>query len=149
MPIKRKRRRKRRYHTGVYTSIKTGQKCCYRSSWELKYLQWLDAHDEVLTFGYEGVKIPYISNLKTGKLRTYYPDFWVEYVDGRKQLVEIKPKKRLTQARVQKKLKAAETWCQEHGAVLVVLTEVELLALGLFKRCPDNMPHAKAPVERE
>lgn len=129
---KRARRRKKRYHTGTYVSSKTGQECKYRSGWELTYLRYLDSHAEVRSFVYEGVKIPYVSNLRSGKLRTYYPDFYVEFNDGSGQLVEIKPAKRVHQAVVQKKLKAAEQWCRERGVALVVLTEVELKVMGLL-----------------
>lgn len=130
--VKRRRRKKKRYHTGTYISSKTGQECKYRSSWELSYLRFLDSHAEVRSFVYEGVKIPYISNLRTGKVRHYFPDFYIEYNDGSKQLVEIKPQRRVPQAAVQKKLKAAEVWCLERGASLVVLTEVELKTMGLL-----------------
>ena len=133
MAIKRKkRRRKKRYHTGTYVSFKTGAECKYRSGWELAYMKWLDAHAEVVHFGYEAVKIPYVSNLKTGKVRHYFPDFLVTFKDGSKTLVEIKPKKRVSQLAVQKKLKAAEVWCQAHGASLQVITECELKVMGLL-----------------
>lgn len=140
MAIKKTRRRRKRstkrrghYITGVFTSTKTGQACKYRSGWELSYLTYLDNEPTVLTFGYESVKIPYVSNVRTGKLRTYFPDFLVEYVDGHKELVEIKPSKRVHQVAVQKKLKAAGIHCQAHGLTLVVITEHELKGLGLLK----------------
>ena len=97
-------------------------------------MQFLDAEPRVAAWDYEAVEVPYVSNLKTGKLRTYYPDFLVTYVDGLRELVEVKPSKRLAQARVQKKLKAAEGWCSAHGATLVVMTEVRLKELGLLKK---------------
>jgi hypothetical protein len=128
----RRRKKKRRYHTGVYVSKKTGQACRYRSGWELSYLKWLDSNVNVKTFLYESVKIPYISNIVTGRVRHYYPDFLIEFKDGSKQLVEIKPKRRVSQAKVQKKLKAAEAWCLEHGVTLQILTEVELKVMGLL-----------------
>ena len=96
-------------------------------------MQYLDADATVASYQYEQVCIPYTSNVRTGKLRKYFPDFLIEHTDGRKRLVEIKPKKRVEQARVQKKLKAAETWCSEHGVTLEVLTEVELKLMGLLK----------------
>lgn len=130
--MKKRRRRKKRYHTGSYTSTKTGQECHYRSSWELSYLKHLDADPTVKEFLYETVVIPYVSNLRTKKVRRYYPDFFVSYADGRKVLVEIKPKRRLSLARVQKKLAAAEAFCRVHGMALVVLTEHELKGLGLL-----------------
>lgn len=129
---KRKRRRKKRYHTGIYVSTKTGQECKYRSGWELKYLQWLDTHEMVKTFGYEIVKIPYTSNVRSGKTRHYYPDVFVEFNDGSTMLVEIKPSKRLTQAGVKKKLTAGRAWASAHGATFQVITEIELKVLGLL-----------------
>lgn len=96
-------------------------------------MQHMDDNDKVVSFQYEQVKIPYVSNVRTGKLRNYLPDFLVTYVDGSQHLVEIKPKKRLEQVKVAKKLKAAELWCREHGVTLEVVTEIELRAMGLLK----------------
>jgi hypothetical protein len=128
---KPRRKRKRHYHTGLHTSPKAGE-CKYRSGWELEYMQWLDANADVITYSYEKTKIPYVSNARTGKLRNYFPDFLVEYVD-RRVLVEIKPKRRASQVKVVKKLKAAQEWCSTHGVALEVITEVELKLLGLLK----------------
>lgn len=129
---KKRRKRKGHYHTGSHESPKAGT-CEYRSGWELLFMQHLDGDPTVATYQYEGLCIQYLSNRKTGKHRKYYPDFLIEHVDGRKRLVEIKPKKRVDQARVQKKLKAAEAWCLEHGVTLEVITEVELKVMGLLK----------------
>lgn len=95
-------------------------------------MQWLDANPDVLGYSYEGLVIEYVSNKKTHKLRKYYPDFLVEYAT-RKELIEIKPAKRLVQARVKKKVEAAQVWCLAHGVMFRVITEVELKALGLLK----------------
>ena len=129
----KRRKRKKKYHTGIHVSPKTGQECHYRSGWELAYLQHLDADPEVVGYRYEDVKIPYVSNVRTGKLRSYWPDFLVQRKDGQQILVEIKPKRKLDQDRVQKKLKAAALWCKAHGVTLMVLTEKELKLLGLLK----------------
>ena len=96
-------------------------------------MQWLDTNVDVVTWSYEDVIIEYVSNLKSGKRRKYLPDFLVEYVDH-KELIEIKPAKRVVQAQVQKKLFAAKGWCDAKGIQLKVVTEVELKALGLLKR---------------
>jgi len=93
---------------------------------------WLDSRNDVATWGYECMTIPYVSNVRTHKMRRYFPDFLVEYVDGRKELVEIKPASRVRQVKVAKKLKAALDHCQAHGLALVVITEVELKGLGLL-----------------
>jgi hypothetical protein len=129
---KKKRRRKKRYHTGEHTSPKLVGECSYRSGWELKYMQYLDADPSVASYSYESVKIPYVSNSRTGRVRTYYPDILITHVDGTLVLVEIKPSKRLVQTIVKKKLAAAEGWCRTNGATLVIITEKELKGLRLL-----------------
>lgn len=122
----KKRRKKSHYHTGVYKSTKTGAEIKYRSGWELSYAQWLDANPDVKTYLYEGVVIAYVNNVRSRELSRYYPDFFVEYVDGHKELIEIKPKSRVDQKKVQKKATAAQQWCSDHGAVYRILTETDL-----------------------
>jgi len=95
-------------------------------------MQWFDAEPTVTSYGYETVVIPYVSNARSGKQRKYYPDFLVEFTDGKRVLVEVKPSKRLPQARVQKKLAAARQWCSAHGVTLQVITELELRGMGLL-----------------
>ena len=87
----------------------------------------LDADDSVLKYSYEPVAIDYLSNKRTGKIRKYLPDFIVEYVDGHKELVEVKPKRRLKNYKVKKKLEAAAIWCEENGMVLVIVTDEEFV----------------------
>lgn len=128
-----KRRKRKKYHTGIYVSTKTNQQCKYRSGWELVYMQYLDTCEDVYTWAYESIVIPYVSNVKTGKVRKYHPDFWIERLNGQGEIVEIKPLKRVSQAKVQKKLKAAAEHCRAHGLTLKVITEVELKGLGLLK----------------
>lgn len=133
--LKKKRRRKKRrghYHRGVHVSPKAGE-CSYRSGWELSFMEWLDVNDEVKTYSYEKTIIEYVSNLRTGKRRKYFPDFLVEFVD-RTELIEIKPSSRVKQAKVQKKIAAAIGWCEARGIQFKVMTEKELKPLGLIKR---------------
>ncbi len=132
MTAKKKKQRKGHYHTGTHVSPKAGE-CSFRSGWELLYMQWLDAESTVKSYQYEGVIVPYINNVRSGKIRRYWPDFIVEYTDGRRIMVEIKPKKRLDQANVQKKLAAAGQYCLEHEMALEIVTECELVAMGLMK----------------
>lgn len=128
----RKRKPNRRYHTGLYESKKAGV-CSYRSSWELEYMKYLDSNDDVVSYEYEKLKIPYISNLKTKKIRYYMPDFCIAYLDGTKKIVEIKPSRRMMQDKIQKKFNAAKTWCAENSMEFVVVTEIELKAMSIIK----------------
>lgn len=133
MPTKRKpRKRKSHYHRGSYTSTKTGQECKFRSGWEERYMKYLDQCEDVLDWSYESFFIDYLSNKRTGKTRKYYPDFKIDYADGRSELVEIKPKKRLEQVLVKKKLAAATEWCTMHDVTLKIITENELKELGIL-----------------
>lgn len=55
----RRRRKKKRFHTGKYVSTKTGKEMCYRSGWEFEFMQKLDSDPTVKTYGYETLIIPY------------------------------------------------------------------------------------------
>jgi hypothetical protein len=124
-----KKRRGKRYHTGSYTSTKTGATMKYRSSWELDYMKILDADPSVVSYEYETIVIAYISNYSSGKVRHYIPDFKIDYADNTKVLVEIKPSKKLEQKIVNKKRLAAEHWCKDHQMTLRIITEKELATL--------------------
>lgn len=92
----------------------------------------LDSNPNVETWSYEKIVIEYVSNLKTKKVRKYYPDFFVKYLDGMMEIIEVKPKRRLEQLTVKKKTEAAKQWCSEHGMTYKVLTEIELKDIGLL-----------------
>lgn len=127
-----KRKRKSHYHTGEYTSTKTGQVCRFRSGWEKIYLEYLDNNPDILTFEYESFSIPYVSNKRTGKIRKYFPDFLVTYTNGIIELIEIKPLRRIHQAKIQKKTIAAGDWARLNNVEFKIVTEIELKLLGLL-----------------
>jgi hypothetical protein len=134
--LKRKRPRRRKkarghYHRGVHVSPKAGE-CHYRSGWEFSFMKFLDADPSVTSYTYEGLVIEYVSNKKTGKKRKYFPDFQVKYADGRFEVIEVKPLRRTTQVKVVRKAQAACEWCRLNGATYVLMTEVELKALGVI-----------------
>lgn len=128
---KKKKKRKGRYHRGIHVSPIAGE-CKYRSGWEQKYMVYLDGHPDVMTWSYEKLVIEYVSNQKTKKVRKYYPDFQVEYKDGKKVIIEIKPSRKMKQAIVLKKIKAAIEWCTAHDLTYKILTEIELKDIGLL-----------------
>lgn len=129
---KKKRKKKGRYHRGEYTSLKSGAVYKYRSGWEEKYMSFLDSDPNVSEWSYEQIAIEYISNIRTKKIRKYYPDFYVKYSDGHQEVVEVKPKRKLDQAVVKKKILAAENWCSLMGMTYKVLTEEGLKILKLI-----------------
>ena len=51
--------------------------CEFRSSWELRYMKYLDNRHNVLEWGSETVKIPYYNPVEK-KTRRYFVDFYVK-----------------------------------------------------------------------
>jgi hypothetical protein len=133
IPKKMKKKKKRRghYNRGEYTSPIAGA-CKHRSGWELAYMKYLDENPDVTKWEYEKLKIEYVSNTRAGKIRNYIPDFYVEYSDGRREVVEIKPQRKLDQAIIKKKTSAAQSWCFSMGITFVIITEIELKSMNLL-----------------
>lgn len=113
------KKKKTKYHTGIYKSKKAGP-IKYRSGWELVVAIFLDNNPDVLEFAYESLIIPYISNQKTGKIRKYYPDFLVWYIDGTKKLIEVKAGNKINNQKVMKKSNAAREWCGKNNAIFEI-----------------------------
>jgi len=123
------------------------QEVVYRSSWERKYMQYLDRNPDVLEWGSENIIIPYYNPVEK-KTRRYFVDFYAKVKDkqGRikQYIIEVKPesqcnppvrKKRISTKykndlrayiRNQSKWKAARKWADNRGWEFVVLTEKEL-----------------------
>lgn len=121
----------------------------YRSSWELKFMGYLDSHDNVLEWSSEEFCIPYMSPID-GKRHRYFPDFWVKKKgsDGLTEVlvIEIKPAyqsrppvvmsgKKPTKRYLNEvytwgvnsaKWESADKYCKTKGWKFVVLTEHEL-----------------------
>jgi type III restriction enzyme len=128
---RRKKKKNGRYRRGIYSSPVAGI-CKFRSSWEEKYMCYLDNNSEVDVWSYEKLAIEYVANKSTGKIRKYYPDFLVQLKSGSKLVVEIKQKRKIDTLAVKKKTQAAEKWCSENGASFVLITEIELKELGIL-----------------
>ena len=90
-----------KYSQGIFTpknpaKIVGNPMPTFRSSWELRFMHFLDTHPSVVQWASEFIKIPY-KNPLTGKQSLYIPDFLVVYQDkaGNNvgELIEIKPLK--------------------------------------------------------
>lgn len=132
MPNKSRRATSRKAKRGTYFSVKSNQVIHYRSSWELAYAKYLDDELLVCSYKYEPYYIEYVSNVRTGKVRKYWPDFEVTMKDGTKLLVEIKPAKKAIQMKNIKKAYYAKQFALSNNMKYVVVTENELRALGLI-----------------
>jgi len=120
---KTKSKKKRRYKTGSYKALKCKEVIKYRSSWELIVARFLDLDHNVEKFEYENMKIPYVSNRKTMRIRYYIPDFFIHYTDGKKVIVEVKPSNKLNHVKVVKKAEAIRYWAKANNIEYVFWTE--------------------------
>lgn len=127
-----KRHKSRRAKRGTHVSLKCISPFNYRSSWELKYALYLDTNVDVVSYMYEPYAIDYVSNIKTGKIRRYLPDFEIIWKNGSKTLVEIKPVKKVNQIKNVKKAIAAKIFAATNGLDYVLITEVDLKNLELL-----------------
>ena len=130
------------YQQGIYTPVNPdkyhdpkNQAIVYRSSYELKFLQWCDANPIVEVYSSECVVIPY-SMPGDPTIRRYFVDFKVTFINGKVFIIEIKPhmyleppKNNLSPRimldfhRNYAKWKAAKIWCTNKGYQFVILTE--------------------------
>lgn len=123
----------------------------YRSSWELKVMDFLDKHPDVIEWGSEEHVIGYISPLD-GRMHRYFVDFYVKkrnFSDNQivTLLIEVKPKKQTTPPKAHSgktkpskqwlqevatwgvnsaKWKAADLYCKQRGWKFVIITEDHL-----------------------
>ena len=119
-----------------------------RSTWERALAMWADRNKAVIKWGIENVIIRYFDKGK-GKLRSYYVDFFMEFSDGRKWLIEVKPKNQtipppkpkrmsrkyinavMTYATNTSKWEEATRYAEEKNMKFYVWTEDHLRQLGL------------------
>lgn len=119
----------------------------YRSSWELKLMQYLDNRKDVIKWGSEEIIIPYRSPID-GKIHRYFPDFIVTKINKEgileTALIEVKPKSQTQPPKRQSKItkryitevktwgvneakwRAALEYCKDRGWTFHIFTEKEL-----------------------
>jgi len=75
-------------------------KIVYRSSWELKFFEFVDNNTNVLQWSSEPIAVPYVHPFKKDKsgkpkISRYFPDLFIKYKDTLgnvvEEYVEIKP----------------------------------------------------------
>jgi hypothetical protein len=104
------KKRKKFYKEGVVKISKCQNPIQYRSGWEHDFSLLLEQDPNVIQVEYETLRIPYISNRRTQKIRTYIPDFLITYADGSRKVIEIKRGDRVESKIVLLKKFAAENY---------------------------------------
>ena len=91
----------------------------YDSKLECWMMEKLDADPTVVKWmKRHGISIPWIDVQK--HQRRYVPDFIVEYIDGKKLILEVKDPSRVDSDEVKRKRKAAEMWCKKRGMEYII-----------------------------
>lgn len=146
--------RRGQYNQGYYVPLNSDKyvgnpnQIIFRSSWELKFMQFLDRSTSVMSWTSESFAIPYFSPLDK-RAHRYYIDFAVTTVDGdgvlQTWLIEVKPlkyiekpeaPKRMTDKSTQNylysakqyiinraKFEAAKDFCEQRGLKFGIVTE--------------------------
>lgn len=119
----------------------------YRSSWELKFMNWCDTTSAVLKWSSEEIYIPYRCPTDN-RIHRYFPDAKIKVKDSsgitKTYLVEIKPHKQtqppdlnrrktkqylneaMTWGKNHAKWNAARDWCRDRNYEFIILTEYNL-----------------------
>ena len=118
----------------------------YRSLWERKFMVYCDKNENVLEWSSEEIALPYKSPLDN-RIHRYFPDFYIKVKEGnkiQKYLVEIKPKRQVSEPKVQKrktkgyiyevkeyvknqaKWKSAQEFCEDRQWKFKIMTEDDL-----------------------
>jgi len=117
---KKKKRSKPKFREGYYESSKMGKSFYYRSGYEATIFECLDSDKEVAGFDVEPFEIPYSYK---GKAHKYTPDVFVSFMDGHKELWEIKPSSQTTLEKNKCKWEYANNMCKARGWNFAVITE--------------------------
>lgn len=120
----------------------------YRSLWERNVFRWLESNPDIIKWNSEDVIIPYVCATDKKRHR-YFMDIYFEHKNGKKYLIEVKPKKQtkppstpkrrtkkfisesLTYAKNMSKWQAAKEFAYENGCEFQIWTEDTLKALGI------------------
>jgi hypothetical protein len=109
---------------GWHFSPKAG-KIFFRSSYEKKAYIKLDENEKVKTYKTEFVSTEYYNPEKQIN-SSYLIDLLIEYTDGSKKLVEVKPEKWLDDDLISLKIEAGKHKAEELGISFEVWTEMDL-----------------------
>jgi hypothetical protein len=144
-----RRSNKTRYKQGFYTCqnpskyIGDPRNVIYRSNLELLFFRYLDNNKNVLRWGSEIIKVPYL-DITTNKQRTYFVDIYAEYVNKgnsiSRTIIEIKPSNQTIPPKGGKyfnskskefmknncKWNAARAYAKANGMQFVIMTEEQL-----------------------
>lgn len=118
-------------------------KIVYRSNWERRFMVYCDKNDDIIAWASEELYVPY-KNPIDRKVHRYFPDFIIKLKNGKRFMIEIKPRKQTMAPKPPKrktkrylgeqleyikntaKWQAAKAYCDDQGIEFKIFTEKEL-----------------------
>lgn len=136
----------------------------YRSLWERNAFRWCDDNPNIKKWSSEEVIIPYYYEVDK-RYHRYYVDLFIEYTDGRKVLIEIKPEKEtapptgarrtkryisegFTYIKNMNKWEAANEYCKDRNWTFQIWTEKTLTEMGILPKSTKPLKKMK-PYSRK
>jgi hypothetical protein len=107
-------KKKEWYYQGKIKISKCDQEINYRSGWERDVALLFEHDTEIIKVEYETLRIPYISNKKTKRIKIYLPDFLIVFKNGNKKIIEIKRDDRVKTKIVIAKALAAKKYIENN-----------------------------------
>lgn len=139
----------------------------YRSRWELFAFKWCDENKDIVKWSSEEIVVPYVYEVDQ-RFHRYFLDLYIEFSNGNKLLVEIKPEKEtkppslpagkkktkryitegLTFVKNQNKWQAADKFAKKRGWKFVIWTENELVKLGILPKMFSGKMKKTKPIPK-
>lgn len=113
-------KRKPKFRSGHFVSIKNGCDVPYRSGLECSLYEIIEHTPEIIKYSAEPLSISYFFE---GEKHEYIPDLQVQYSDGRIEIWEIKPMNETKLPKNQAKWESAAKYCKNRGWAFQVVTE--------------------------
>ncbi|MES2863013.1 MAG: TnsA endonuclease N-terminal domain-containing protein [Bacteroidota bacterium] len=109
--------------SGSIVSLKNNDTIDFESSLERDFISLLEFEDKVVKYCHQPIKIYYCNDKKY-----YVPDFYIEYENGRKEIVEIKYSNDLliNHDKFKYKFEAAREFCKANNIKFLILTEIDI-----------------------
>lgn len=117
--------RGRGYKAGIYHLSRLNVDIRYRSSYELTFLERVNADQNIVSLEYEKVRVLYTDS--KGDAHSHVPDYLLTLSSGRKILVEVKPSTFLIYDEdTIRKCMAAMLWAITNGISYSIIAEKDL-----------------------
>jgi hypothetical protein len=131
-----------RKNIGKFPSVKMGRVAWYESLLERDYMYLLDSDAQVQQWEEQPLKIRFVHN---GKTHHYTPDFEVHRT-SKKQIVEVKPQKKVDSGEWDFLFRIATSLCEREGYEFLVVTDKTIQKQPGLENVKKLWKYARTPL---